>query len=318
MGSNEDVRDGARNGTGAGDGVAVAVRGLTKRFGRDLAVDGLSFDVPFGRVVGFLGPNGSGKSTTLRMTIGLTRATAGSATILGVPFRALADPARTVGSIVDGVGFHPGRRALDELRLSAATAGIEAARCEEVLELVGLADAAAKRVGAYSLGMRQRLGIARALLGDPRILLLDEPANGLDPQGIHWIRTLLRQLADEGRAVLVSSHLLGEVARFADEVVVIRGGRFVAQSPVAELLGGGGVRVASGDDVALTQVLRTAGATVAVESDGPDAGLLVRGMSGEVVGETAFAAGIAVHELYERHGQLEDVFLELTSNGGTA
>ena len=299
---------------GDGDDAAVVVRGLTKDFGRQRAVDGLSFDVPFGRVVGFLGPNGSGKSTTLRMMIGLTRATAGSATILGVPFRALEAPARTVGSIVDGVGFHPGRRAIDELRLSAATAGIGSERCDEVLELVGLADASTKRVGAYSLGMRQRLGIARALLGDPRVLLLDEPANGLDPEGIHWIRVLLRQLADEGRSVLVSSHLLGEVARFADDVVVIRRGRFVAQSSVTELLGGGTVRVASRDDARLAGVLRAAGASVTAAADG----LLVRGLNAETVGESAFAAGIAVHGLQEQHSELEDVFLELTADGGIA
>jgi ABC-2 type transport system ATP-binding protein len=175
----------------AGDEVtehAVSVRGLTKRFGSQVAVDDLSFDVPRGRVVGFLGPNGAGKSTTLRMLIGLTAPTSGTATVLGVPFHELEEPARAVGSIVDGVGYHPGRRAIEELRISARAVGLPASRCDEVIELVGLGDAARKRVGQYSLGMRQRLGIAQALLGDPEVLLLDEPANGLDPEGIHWVR----------------------------------------------------------------------------------------------------------------------------------
>jgi ABC-2 type transport system ATP-binding protein len=191
---------------------AVSVRGLTKRFGGQLAVDDLSFDVPAGRVVGFLGPNGAGKSTTLRMIVGLTAPTAGTALIHGVPYHDLERPAEVVGSIVDGVGHHPARRAIDDLRISARSAGLPLERCEAALELVGLAGAERKRVGAYSLGMRQRLGIAQALLGDPQVLLLDEPANGLDPEGIRWIRSLLRHLADEGRAVLVSSHLIGEVA----------------------------------------------------------------------------------------------------------
>jgi ABC-2 type transport system ATP-binding protein len=201
---------------------AVAVRGLTKRYGAQLAVDDLTFEVPAGRVVGFLGPNGSGKSTTMRMIVGLTAPTAGTATLFGRPFHELDAPVRTVGSIVDGVNYHPGRRAIEELRISAAAAGLPRSRCDEVIDLVGLGDAALKRVGQYSLGMRQRLGIGQALLGDPRILLLDEPANGLDPEGIHWVRELLRGLAAEGRAAFVSSHLLGEVSRLADEVVVIR------------------------------------------------------------------------------------------------
>jgi ABC-2 type transport system ATP-binding protein len=294
----------------------VSVRGLTKRFGSHVAVDGLTFDVPAGRVVGFLGPNGSGKSTTLRMIIGLTAPSAGRATVLGVPFHELDDPARTVGSIVDGVGFHPGRRAIEELRVSARTAGLPLERCEEVLELVGLRDAARKRVGAYSLGMRQRLGIAQALLGDPAVLLLDEPANGLDPEGIHWIRGLLRDLADQGRTVLVSSHLLGEVARLADEVVVIRQGRFVTQASVTELTGaeGDAVRVSSIDDAVLTAALRERGAEVSA-----DAGSLrVSGLDAGEIGRVALEHGVALRLLQPVVAELEDVFMELTAGGGIA
>lgn len=294
---------------------AISVRGLTKRFGGQLAVDDLSFDVPMGRVVGFLGPNGSGKSTTLRMIVGLTTPTAGSAAVLGVPYHDLDDPARAVGSIVDGVSFHPGRRAIEELRIAATAARIPLRRCDEVLELVGLGDAGRKRVGAYSLGMRQRLGIAQALLGDPAVLLLDEPANGLDPEGIHWVRSLLRDLADEGRGVLVSSHLLGEVARFADDVVVIRRGRFVTQAPVSELTDGAdglAVRVASVDDITLTAALGRGGAEVTSVADG----LVVRGIDAEDVGRIALEQGVALRRLEPTSVELEDVFMELTAGGG--
>jgi ABC-2 type transport system ATP-binding protein len=296
--------------------VAVEIRGLTKRFKDQLAVDDVSFDVPVGKVVGFLGPNGAGKSTTMRMIVGLTAPTAGTATIFGTPFHDLDDPARTVGSIVDGVDYHPGRRAIDELRISALAAGLPRSRCGEVLELVGLQAAARKRVGQFSLGMRQRLGLAQALLGEPRVLLLDEPANGLDPEGIHWVRQLLRHLADEGCAILVSSHLLGEVSRLVDDVIVIRQGRIVAQSSVAELTGAasGGVMVASVDDDALTRELAAAGAEVTSTSGG----LVVAGLDTAAVGLLAFGAGIAVTELRALTAELEDVFMELTAGGGIA
>jgi ABC-2 type transport system ATP-binding protein len=293
---------------------AVAVRGLTKRFGSQLAVDDVSFDVPEGRIVGFLGPNGAGKSTTLRMIVGLTAATAGSATIHGTAFHDLAAPAKTVGSIVDGVGFHPGRRAIDELRIGASAAGIPASRCDEMLDLVGLAAARTKRVGQYSLGMKQRLGLAAAMLGDPKVLLLDEPANGLDPEGIQWVRAFLRYLADEGRAILVSSHLLGEVSRLVDDVLVINHGRLIAQGTVEELTGGAGgvaVKVASQDDHTLAAELQQRGATVTAE----DGGLRVDGMAPADVGLTALAAGVALTELRSFAAELEDVFLELTSDG---
>lgn len=290
--------------------IAVQVRGLTKRFGKVLAVDDVSFDLPTGRVVGFLGPNGAGKSTTMRMMVGLTAPTSGSSLVEGREFHDLADPARTVGSIVDGVDYHPGRRAIQELQISARAAGIPRERCQEVLELVGLAAASRKRVGEFSLGMRQRLGLAQALLGDPRILLLDEPANGLDPEGIHWVRQLLRHLADEGRAVLVSSHLLTEVSRLADEVLVIRKGRIVAHAPVAELTNRGNViSVSSLDDEALGTALKAAGAGVT----GPPGELAVTGVDASTVGKVALTAGIALTELHTRATDLEDVFMELTS-----
>jgi ABC-2 type transport system ATP-binding protein len=250
------------------------------------------------------------------MMIGLTAPTSGTSAILGVPFHELDEPARAVGSIVDGVGYHPGRRAIEELRVSARAAGLPRSRCDEVIELVGLQEAARKRVGQYSLGMRQRLGIAQALLGDPKVLLLDEPANGLDPEGIHWVRGLLRSLADDGRAVLVSSHLLGEVARLADEVIVIRRGRFVTQATVAELTGaaGGGLQVASLDDPRLAGVLQEAGAEVTV---GPE-GLTVAGLTPEHVGRLALEAGVALRLLRPHVAELEDVFIELTGGGGIA
>lgn len=296
---------------------AVSVRGLTKRFGEQTAVDDVSFDVPEGRIVGFLGPNGAGKSTTLRAMVGLTASDAGTATIHGVPFHDLPDPARTVGSIVDGVGFHPGRRAIDELRISASAAGLPASRCAEVLDLVGLAPAARKRVGQYSLGMKQRLGLAAAMLGDPKVLLLDEPANGLDPEGIQWVRAFLRYLADEGRAILVSSHLLGEVSRLVDDVLVIDHGRIIAQGTVAELTSaasGATVRVMSQDDATLQAELTQLGARVTPDGDG----LRVEGLDAAAVGAAALAAGVVLTELRSTAAELEDVFLALTSGGRIA
>lgn len=296
--------------------VAVEINGLTKRFKDQLAVDDVSFQVPEGKVVGFLGPNGAGKSTTMRMIVGLTAPSAGTATIYGTPFHDLEDPARTVGSIVDGVDYHPGRRAIDELRISALAAKLPRSRCDEVLELVGLQAAARKRGGQFSLGMRQRMGLAQALLGEPKVLLLDEPANGLDPEGIHWVRQLLRHLADEGCAILVSSHLLGEVSRLVDDVLVIRQGKIVAEASVAELTGAasGGVMVTSVDDASLERALRAAGAEVAPTADG----LVVTGLATEHVGTLAFGAGIAVTELRPLTAELEDVFMELTAGGGIA
>jgi ABC-2 type transport system ATP-binding protein len=213
----------------------IEAHGLTKRYGPVLAVDGLSFGVDQGEVVGFLGPNGAGKTTTLRMLLGLVRPDAGQATIDGQPYAALPRPAHVVGAVFETASFHPGRTARNQLRIQAMAAGVEAGRIEYVLDLVGLGSAADKRVGGFSLGMRQRLGLAAALLADPQVLILDEPANGLDPEGVRWLRDLLRDMAAEGAAVLVSSHILAEVAQTADSVIIVNRGRLVAQSPMSQL-----------------------------------------------------------------------------------
>ena len=214
----------------------ISVRELTKTYGPVTAVDRLSFDLAPGRVTGFVGPNGAGKSTTIRILLGLARPTVGHAFIDGRPYAEIPDPLRAVGALVAPEGFHPGRRARDALRVIARPAGIPDARVDEVLDIVGLTDAAGRRVGGYSMGMRQRLGLAAALLGDPPTLVLDEPANGLDPYGVRWLRQLLRGLADQGRTVLVSSHLLAELGQTADDVVVIDRGHLVAHAPLSELV----------------------------------------------------------------------------------
>jgi ABC-2 type transport system ATP-binding protein len=293
---------------------AISVQGLTKRFGDVLAVDHLSFDVGPGTVTGFLGPNGAGKTTTLRMLLGLVAPTSGTATIDGRPYRELADPLRRVGAVLEAGGFHPGRSARDHLRVLAKAAGLPAGRVGEVLEQVGLAAAGRRRVGGFSLGMRQRLGLAAALLGDPEVLVLDEPANGLDPEGVHWLRGLVRGLADQGRTVLVSSHLLAEVAQTIDRVVIIDRGRLVAQSTLADLTAGGDrtVRVRTPQPEALRDLLVARGATVTL--DGPDR-LVAGGVTAEQVGQAAAAGGVVLHEMRFERSNLEDVFLELT--GGT-
>ena len=262
---------------------AITVQGLSKRFGDVLAVDHLDFQVDQGTVVGFLGPNGAGKTTTLRMLLGLVTPTAGTATFGGRPYRRLPDPVRRVGAVLEASGFHPGRSARDHLRVIATAAGLDPRRIDPVLEQTGLAGAARRRVGGYSLGMRQRLGPAGALLGDPEVLLLDEPANGLDPEGVHWLRGLVRGLADEGRTVLVSSHLLAEVAQTVDQVVIIDQGRLVAQSTLAALTVGADrtVRVRTPQPEALHDLLVARGAQVTL--DGPDQ-LAVGGVTAEQVG----------------------------------
>ena len=213
----------------------IALDGLTKHFGDIVAVDDLTIQLGRGRVIGLLGPNGAGKTTTLRLLLGLVAPTSGSATIDGRPYRALDEPIRHIGAVLEATSFHPGRRARDHLRVLAATAGVPDHRVDEVLAEVGLAGAAHRRVGGFSLGMRQRLGLAAALLGDPDVLVLDEPTNGLDPEGVRWLRDFLRAYAASGRTVLVSSHLLAEVAQTVDDVVVLAGGRLVAHAPLAEL-----------------------------------------------------------------------------------
>jgi ABC-2 type transport system ATP-binding protein len=294
---------------------AISVQGLTKRFGDVLAVDRLDFEVDPGTVTGFLGPNGAGKTTTLRMLLGLVAPTSGAATIDGRPYRELADPARRVGAVLEQSGFHPGRSARDHLRVLATTAGLAPARVDEVLEQTGLAAAARRRVGGFSLGMRQRLGLAAALLGDPDVLVLDEPANGLDPEGVHWLRGLVRGLADQGRTVLVSSHLLAEVAQTVDQVVIIDRGRLVAQSTLAALTAGADrtVRVRTAQPEALRDLLVARGATVTL--DGPEQ-LLVGGVTAEQVGQAAAASGVVLHEMRFERSNLEDVFLELTGGKG--
>jgi len=298
--------------------LAFAVHGLSKRFGDVVAVDRLGFEVEEGTVVGFLGPNGAGKTTTLRMLLGLVTPTAGSATIHGLPYRELPDPVRQVGALLEASGFHPGRTARNHLLVAATAAGLPPGRADQVLAQVGLADAARRRVGGFSLGMRQRLGLATALLGDPQVLVLDEPANGLDPQGVHWLRGFLRQLADQGRTVLVSSHVLAEVAQTVDQVVILAGGRLVTQAPLAALTdqARGAVRVRSADTGALRDLLAAHGATV--ELAGPDE-LVASGVTSQQVGRMAAAVGIAIYEMGFERANLEEVFLQLTApQGGTS
>jgi ABC-2 type transport system ATP-binding protein len=290
---------------------AIQITELTKRYGQTLAVDRLSFAVDAGRIVGFLGPNGAGKTTTLRAVLGLIEPTSGGATVEGRRFVELDDPVRTVGAVLDGGMLHPGRTGRNHLRMLARAAGVDRARVDELLRLVGLGAAADRRAGGYSLGMRQRLGLAAALLGDPRVLVLDEPANGLDPQGIRWLRDFLRSLAAEGRAVLVSSHVLAEVAQTAHEIVVIARGRSVAQAPLEELLAtrAGGMRVAGPDAGRLAELLRADGAAVDAAGDGA---VIVHDRSGEDVGRVIAEHRIVISELSPISTSLEEIFFELT------
>ncbi|MEU5553940.1 ATP-binding cassette domain-containing protein [Micromonospora sp. NPDC047793] len=292
----------------------IVVDQLTKRYGRHTAVDDVSFRCEPGTVTGFLGPNGAGKSTTMRMLCGLSTPTSGTATVAGHPYRRLPNPGRVVGVLLDASAQHAGRSGREALAVAAATMGVDRRAVGEVLDRVGLnAVAARRRVGAYSLGMRQRLGLAHALLGDPRVLVLDEPANGLDPEGIFWMRGLLRDFADRGGTVLLSSHLLREVEAVADRLVVIGGGRVVAQGDKEELLADGGTLVRARDRGALRTALERAGLPI---SEGTD-GLVVRADT-DAVGEAALAAGVALTELRPAgSGGLEQLFLTLTATGGS-
>ncbi|MDP3207761.1 MAG: ABC transporter ATP-binding protein [Rhodoglobus sp.] len=285
----------------------IELRGLSKSFGAVSAVSDLAFDVQPGQVTGFLGPNGAGKTTTLRMLLGLVRPSSGTATFGGVAYRDLADPLTTVGTALEASSFAPGRTARNHLRVYSTAAGIGAERVQRVLELVGLADYADRRVGGYSLGMRQRLGLAFALLGDPEVLVLDEPTNGLDPEGIRWIRGFLRSLAAEGRTVLVSSHLLAEVEQSVDRVVIISRGKAVFDGTLTDLESGSVVRADSPDRDGLRIALTAAGNTVEVT----EGGLVVTGASADEVGILALRAGIALSLLTSERPGLEDVFLEL-------
>jgi ABC-2 type transport system ATP-binding protein len=287
----------------------IEIASLSKRYGKTLAVDDLSFSVAAGKITGFLGPNGAGKTTTLRALLGLVRPTAGSATIDGKHYAELSQPFKTVGAVLEASGFHPGRSGRNHLRLLALASGIDQSRVDVALAQVGLSDAASKRVGAYSLGMRQRLALAGAMLGNPQVLVLDEPANGLDPEGIHWLRDLLRGLAQEGRTVLVSSHVLAEMSQTVDEVVIVNKGKLVAKAPVDELLKGGSqkVRVRGPQGQELASRIQAAG--LAATLDG--GAVVVTGATTDQVGDAV--AGLTLHELSATASSLEEIFLELTA-----
>lgn len=292
----------------------IEVAGLTKRFGSTLAVDDLSFSVKPGRITGFLGPNGAGKSTTMRVVLGLVKPTAGTTSVLGVQYRDLQHPVRRVGVLLETFDAHPGRSGRNHLRVLALAGGIPRSRVDEVLGLVELRDAGRRRVKGYSLGMRQRLGLAAALLGDPEVLVLDEPANGLDPQGIRWLRDFLRSLASEGRTILISSHVLSEVAQTVDDVVIIHRGKLIRQAPMAdvETMAAGSTIVRSPTAERLAELL---GEAHIEATRGPDGGLSVAAPP-ERVGELAAEHRIVLHELSVERASLEEVFLELTGDPG--
>jgi len=290
----------------------IEARGLTKRYGDKLAVDDLTFTVRPGVVTGFLGPNGAGKSTTMRMILGLDAPTRGSVTVNGRPYREHAAPLREVGALLDARSVHPGRSARNHLLALAQTSGIPRSRVDEVVEAVGLESVARRRSGGFSLGMGQRLGIAAALLGDPRTVILDEPVNGLDTEGIRWIRSLLRSLAAEGRTVFVSSHLMSEMALTAQHLVVIGRGRLIADTGVEEFIARaapGVVRARSTDPEALAALLRSRDMAVAEDGDGA---LAVSGVSTDQVGRLAGAAGITLLELTAQQASLEEAFVDMT------
>jgi ABC-2 type transport system ATP-binding protein len=295
--------------TGAVGSGTIVVDRLTKRFGSLTAVDDLSFRVEPGRITGFLGPNGAGKTTTLRMLLGLVRQTSGTATIGGKRYAEIPQPQRVVGAALEATNFHPGRSGRNHLMVLADTAGVGAGRVDEMLELVGIPAAARRRAGGYSMGMRQRLGLAAALLGDPQVLLLDEPANGLDPEGIRWLRGFLRHLSHEGKTILVSSHMLQEVEQTVDDVVIIANGRLIKQGPISELHGDATALVRSADPATLAQALDRAGLASSPVEDGV---LTVHSGDLRQIGEVALAAGIAVHELRGKDADLEALFFELT------
>jgi len=292
----------------------IEVEGLSKKFGSTLAVDDLTFSVKPGTITGFLGPNGAGKSTTMRAILGLVRPTAGSTTVLGVQYRELVDPVRRVGVLLETFDAHPGRSGRNHLRVLAVAGHIPTSRVDEVLSLVDLREAGRRRVKGYSLGMRQRLGLAAALLGDPEVLVLDEPANGLDPQGIRWLRDFLRSLADEGRTVLISSHVLSEVAQTVDEVVIIHRGRLVRHAAMSEVeaMAAGSTTVRSPTTDRLAALLADRG--IEVTPTGGDRLAVVA--PPEKVGEIAAEHGIVLHELSVERASLEEVFLELTGDPG--
>jgi ABC-2 type transport system ATP-binding protein len=291
----------------------IEIRGLSKRYGDTLAVDDLSFDVPPGQVTGFLGPNGAGKSTTMRAIVALDRPTAGAVRVNGHRYPDFRAPLTQIGALLEAKAVHPGRSAYNHLMFLARSNGVGKRRVNEVLELVGLESVARRRAGKFSLGMGQRLGIAAALLGDPPTMIFDEPVNGLDPEGIIWVRTLLRSYAAEGRAVLVSSHLMAEMALTADRLVVIGRGRLIADTTVDDFVrraSGGRVLVRSGEQAVLRDALVAAGARV---TDEPDGTLIVEGMESPQIGKVAADRQVALHELTPQQASLEQAFMELTA-----
>jgi ABC-2 type transport system ATP-binding protein len=292
----------------------IEVEGLTKRFGSTLAVDDLSFSVEPGRITGFLGPNGAGKSTTMRAILGLVKPTSGRTAVLGVQYRDLSEPVRRVGVLLETFDAHPGRSGRNHLRVLALAGGVPRSRVDEVLALVDLREAGRRRVKGYSLGMRQRLGLAAALLGDPEVLVLDEPANGLDPQGMRWLRDFLRSLAGEGRTILISSHVLSEVAQTVDEVVIIHRGKLIRHAAMAdvETMAAGSTIVRSPTAQRLAELLAAAQIEATSAADG---GLAVAAPP-ERVGEIAAEHRIVLHELSVERASLEEVFLELTGDPG--
>ncbi len=295
--------------TATADGARVEIRSLTKRFGEFTAVDDLTFTVEPGRITGFLGPNGAGKTTTLRMLLGLVRPTSGTATIGGRDYQHIPHPITAVGAALEATSFHPGRTGRDHLRVLAATAGLPTSRVDEMLELTGIPAAARKRAGGYSMGMRQRLGLAAALLGDPAVLVLDEPANGLDPEGIRWLRGFLRHLASTGKTILVSSHMLQEVEQTVDDVVIITNGRLVRAGRMADLHGTTTSLVRTSDPDRLAGALRVADITSHAAADGL---LAVDTSDLRTIGDVALQAGLPVWELREQTSDLEDLFFSLT------
>jgi ABC-2 type transport system ATP-binding protein len=292
----------------------IEVEGLTKRFGKTLAVDDLSFSVEPGRITGFLGPNGAGKSTTMRAVLGLVRPTSGRTAVLGVQYRDLSEPVRRVGALLETFDAHPGRSGRNHLRVLALAGGIPSSRVDEVLTLVDLREAGRRRVKGYSLGMRQRLGLAAALLGDPEVLVLDEPANGLDPQGIRWLRDFLRSLAGEGRTILISSHVLSEVAQTVDEVVIIHRGKLIRHAAMAdvETMAAGSTIVRSPTLERLAELL----ADAQIDATSLAEGRLSVAAPPERIGELAAEHRIVLHELSVERASLEEIFLELTGDPG--
>ncbi len=290
-------------------GARIEIRSLTKRFGAFTAVDDLSFTVEPGRITGFLGPNGAGKTTTMRMLLGLVRPTAGEATISGARYHDLPAPMKKVGAALEATNFHPGRSGRDHLRVLATAAGIPLGRVDELLELTGIPAAARQRAGSYSMGMRQRLGLAAALLGDPEVLILDEPANGLDPEGIRWLRQFLRLLSSQGKTILISSHLLQEMEQTVDDIVIIANGRLVKAGPVSELHGKPTAVVRTSEPDRLVGALRVADVVATV---GPDGAISAETGDLRLVGDVALRAGLPVWELRSAQADLEALFFALT------